>query len=150
MLKVNANQRYASDAVTEALFARACRAAGVPWQVFVSRNSMPCGSTIGPLTATRLGIAAVDVGCAAVHALGRELCGAEDPELLASALGVLRRGLADDGVRRRRASWARSNRRWSSSCKVDVTSVSVARARPWSAPRMMIGGPTVTCTLRGR
>ena len=48
VLKVNANQRYASDAVREALFAQACRAAGVPWQVFVSRNSMPCGSTIGP------------------------------------------------------------------------------------------------------
>ncbi len=70
VLKINANQRYASDAVTEALFTRACRAAGVPWQVFVSRNSMPCGSTIGPLTATRLGIATVDVGCAAaLHAL---------------------------------------------------------------------------------
>ena len=88
-LKVNANQRYASDAVTEALFTRACRAAGVPWQVFVSRNSMPCGSTIGPLTATRLGIATVDVGCAqlSMHS-ARELCGAEDPELLAAALGA--------------------------------------------------------------
>jgi aspartyl aminopeptidase len=89
VLKVNANQRYASDAVTEALFTQACRAAGVPWQVFVSRNSMPCGSTIGPLTATRLGIATVDVGCAqlSMHS-ARELCGAEDPELLASALGA--------------------------------------------------------------
>jgi aspartyl aminopeptidase len=89
VLKVNANQRYASDAVTEALFTRACRAAGVPWQVFVSRNSMPCGSTIGPLTATRLGIATVDVGCAqlSMHS-ARELCGAEDPELLAAALGA--------------------------------------------------------------
>jgi aspartyl aminopeptidase len=89
VLKVNTNQRYASDAVTEALFTRACRAAGVPWQVFVSRNSMPCGSTIGPLTATRLGIATVDVGCAqlSMHS-ARELCGAEDPELLAAALGA--------------------------------------------------------------
>jgi aspartyl aminopeptidase len=89
VLKINANQRYASDAVTQALFTRACRAAGVPWQVFVSRNSMPCGSTIGPLTATRLGIATVDVGCAqlSMHS-ARELCGAEDPELLAAALGA--------------------------------------------------------------
>jgi aspartyl aminopeptidase len=89
VLKINANQRYASDAVTQALFTRACRAAGVPWQVFVSRNSMPCGSTIGPLTATRLGIATVDVGCAqlSMHS-ARELCGAEDPELLASALAA--------------------------------------------------------------
>ena len=89
VLKINANQRYASDAMTEALFTRACRAAGVPWQVFVSRNSMACGSTIGPLTATRLGIATVDVGCAqlSMHS-ARELCGAEDPEMLASALGA--------------------------------------------------------------
>ena len=89
VLKVNANQRYASDAVTEALFTRACRAAGVPWQVFVSRNSMPCGSTIGPLTATRLGIATVDVGCAqlSMHS-ARELCGAEDPEMLTAALAA--------------------------------------------------------------
>ena len=89
VLKISSNQRYASDAMTEALFTRACRAAGVPWQVFVSRNSMPCGSTIGPLTATRLGIATVDVGCAqlSMHS-ARELCGAEDPEMLASALGA--------------------------------------------------------------
>jgi aspartyl aminopeptidase len=89
VLKINTNQRYASNAVTQALFTRACRAAGVPWQVFVSRNSMPCGSTIGPLTATRLGIDTVDVGCAqlSMHS-ARELCGAEDPELLAAALGA--------------------------------------------------------------
>ncbi|MDO5034456.1 MAG: M18 family aminopeptidase [Actinomycetaceae bacterium] len=62
MLKLNANQRYASDAVGAGLWSRACEAAEVPSQAFVSNNSVPCGSTIGPLTATRLGITTVDVG----------------------------------------------------------------------------------------
>ncbi len=86
-LKVNANQRYATSASTAAAFQRACEAAGVPWQVFVSRNNMPCGSTIGPLTATRLGIATADVGVPqlSMHS-AREVCGSEDPASLAAAL----------------------------------------------------------------
>lgn len=87
VLKVNANQRYATDAHTAAVFTSACERAGVPWQVFVSRNNVPCGSTIGPITATRLGIATVDVGCAqlSMHS-ARELMGARDPALLQAAL----------------------------------------------------------------
>ena len=54
-VKVNANQRYATDAPGAAAWARACREAGVPHQVFVSRNTVPCGSTVGPIIATRLG-----------------------------------------------------------------------------------------------
>jgi aspartyl aminopeptidase len=86
-LKINANQRYATSASTAALFERACDAAGVPWQVFVSRNNMPCGSTIGPLTATRLGIPTADVGVPqlSMHS-ARELCGTRDPEHLERAL----------------------------------------------------------------
>lgn len=86
-LKVNTNQRYATNAETAALFQRACDDAGVPWQVFVSRNNMPCGSTIGPITATQLGIDTVDVGVPqlSMHS-ARELCGSEDPTHLARAL----------------------------------------------------------------
>ncbi len=86
-LKLNANQRYATSAVTGARFQRACEQAGVSMQTFVSRNNMPCGSTIGPLTATRLGIETVDVGVPqlSMHS-ARELCGVEDPVSMARAL----------------------------------------------------------------
>ncbi len=85
-LKVNSNQRYATSAATAQAFQRACESAGVPWQVFVSRNNMPCGSTIGPITATRLGIDTVDVGVPqlSMHS-ARELCGVEDPIHLTNA-----------------------------------------------------------------
>ncbi len=86
-VKVNANQRYATSSETAALFERCCREAGVPVQSFVSRNNMPCGSTIGPITATRLGIATVDVGVPqlSMHS-ARELCGALDPIYMVNAL----------------------------------------------------------------
>ncbi|HSJ90593.1 MAG TPA: M18 family aminopeptidase, partial [Ilumatobacter sp.] len=86
-IKVNSNQRYATSSATAADFARACESADVPFQVFVSRNNMPCGSTIGPITATRLGIETVDVGVPqlSMHS-ARELCGTRDPVYLAAAM----------------------------------------------------------------
>jgi aspartyl aminopeptidase len=86
-IKLNSNQRYATSAVTATIAQRAFEAAGVPWQVFVSRNNMPCGSTIGPITATRLGIDTVDVGVPqlSMHS-ARELCGTSDPGWLADGL----------------------------------------------------------------
>ncbi|MEU2236596.1 M18 family aminopeptidase [Streptomyces vietnamensis] len=87
ILKVNVNQRYATDGSGRAVFAAACEKAGVPWQSFVSSNDMPCGTTIGPITAARHGISTVDIGVAilSMHS-ARELCGADDPYLLANAL----------------------------------------------------------------
>ncbi|WP_153452367.1 M18 family aminopeptidase [Streptomyces smaragdinus] len=93
ILKVNVNQRYATDGAGRAVFAAACERAGVPWQNFVSNNAMPCGTTIGPITAARHGITTVDIGVAilSMHS-ARELCGADDPHYLADALTAFLEG----------------------------------------------------------
>jgi len=62
VIKVNVNQSYATDGPAAAAFSAACRAIEVSPQYFSSRNDMPCGSTIGPISAARLGIRTVDVG----------------------------------------------------------------------------------------
>ncbi|MEU2063718.1 M18 family aminopeptidase [Streptomyces sp. NPDC013455] len=93
ILKVNVNNRYATDGSGRAVFAAACERANVPFQTFVSNNSMPCGTTIGPITAARHGIRTVDIGVAilSMHSV-RELCGADDPFLLANALTAFLEG----------------------------------------------------------
>ena len=79
ILKINANQRYASDGVGAAAWRGWCEQTGVTSQDFVSNNTVPCGSTIGPITATRLGIRTVDVGIPilSMHS-ARELAGTSD------------------------------------------------------------------------
>lgn len=79
VIKVNANQRYASNSETAALFRYLCELADVPVQSFVVRSDMACGSTIGPVTASGLGVKTVDVGVPtfAMHSI-RELAGRWD------------------------------------------------------------------------
>ena len=87
VLKVHPNLRYATDGRTAAAFELACRQAGVPLQRYEHRADLPCGSTIGPMTAARTGIPTVDVGAPqlAMHS-ARELMGAADVEAYSSAL----------------------------------------------------------------
>lgn len=89
ILKLNANQRYATDAVGSAAWRRWCEAADVATQEFVSNNNVPCGSTIGPITATRLGIRTVDVGIPilSMHS-ARELAGVSDLHDLTRVAGA--------------------------------------------------------------
>jgi aspartyl aminopeptidase len=83
VIKVNANQRYATNSETAAYFAALCDRLEVPRQTFVTRTDMGCGSTIGPVTAKALGIKTLDVGVPtfAMHSI-RELAGTEDPHYL--------------------------------------------------------------------
>ena len=88
-LKLNGNQRYATTARGAAHIRNVAASAGVPLQTFVSRNNMPCGSTIGPVMSTRLGVEAIDVGVPqlSMHS-ARELCGAADPAHLVALMSA--------------------------------------------------------------
>ncbi len=87
VLKVNQNLRYASDAVGSAAFAQSCDQAGVPLQRYVHRADLPCGSTIGPISAARTGVTTVDVGAPqlAMHS-ARETMAARDVDHYVAAL----------------------------------------------------------------
>jgi aspartyl aminopeptidase len=79
VIKINANQRYASTSETSALFRHLAQQLDVPVQSFVVRSDQACGSTIGPITASGLGVKTLDVGVPqlAMHSI-RELAGARD------------------------------------------------------------------------
>lgn len=90
VLKLNAAQRYATEALSGARFRAACERAGVPCQTYVHRADMHCGTTVGPLLAARLGVTSVDAGNPmwAMHS-ARESAGALDPGYLGRVLAVL-------------------------------------------------------------
>jgi aspartyl aminopeptidase len=89
VVKVNTQQRYATCARTAALFQEICRREEIPVQFYAHRTDLPCGSTIGPITATRLGIRTVDVGnpMLSMHS-SREMAGTRDPERMVRAFGA--------------------------------------------------------------
>ena len=87
VIKSNASQRYATSAETAARFMGLCEKAGVPCQQYSHRTDLGCGSTIGPIVASRLGVASVDVGSPmwAMHSL-RESAGVLDHGYMIAAL----------------------------------------------------------------
>ena len=87
VIKTNAQQRYATTASTAVMFEELCREVDVPVQQYVVRTDLPCGSTIGPITATLLGIPTVDVGnpMLSMHS-SRELAGSRDPAMMTKVL----------------------------------------------------------------
>ncbi|MDD5387170.1 MAG: M18 family aminopeptidase [Sulfuricurvum sp.] len=78
-IKINANGRYATSSRTQGRFVQCAQAIGSETQTFVTRSDIGCGSTIGPIIATRLGIETIDVGVPtlAMHSI-RELAGVSD------------------------------------------------------------------------
>jgi aspartyl aminopeptidase len=89
VIKVNANQAYASDATTVGMFASLCARVGVTPQHFASRSDLACGSTIGPISAARVGVRTVDVGnpMLSMHSC-REMAGTADVEPMIQVLSA--------------------------------------------------------------
>ncbi|MFM9083663.1 MAG: M18 family aminopeptidase [Actinomycetota bacterium] len=92
-LKLNGNQHYATSARGAGHVRALAESRGIPLQTFVTRNNMPCGSTIGPITATNLGIEAIDIGVPqwSMHS-ARETIGADDPTRLRDLLSAFAAG----------------------------------------------------------
>ncbi len=89
VIKINSNQRYATNSETAGFFRHLCLENEVPVQSFVTRSDMGCGSTIGPITASQIGVRTVDIGLPtfAMHSI-RELAGSQDLHYLAKVLSA--------------------------------------------------------------
>lgn len=89
VVKTNVSQRYATSPKSLVPIVHAAATAGVNLQTFSSRNNIACGSTIGPITATRIGIETVDIGVPqlSMHSI-REMCGIKDPVDLIALIGA--------------------------------------------------------------
>ena len=87
VIKLNANQRYATNSETSGLFRDLAQQVDVPVQSFVVRSDMACGSTIGPITSAEIGVKTLDIGVPqfAMHSI-REMAGVEDVESLVKVL----------------------------------------------------------------
>jgi len=90
VIKTNANQRYSTNADTAARFITLCASAGVPYQQYAHRTDLGCGSTIGPIVASNLGVPSVDVGSPmwAMHSI-RESAGVLDHGYMIAVLNAL-------------------------------------------------------------
>jgi aspartyl aminopeptidase len=89
VIKINANQRYATSSETMAYFLNLSRKSDIPSQKFVTRTDLACGSSIGPITAKTIGVKTIDLGVPtfAMHSI-RELAGVKDAYLLQQALNA--------------------------------------------------------------
>lgn len=89
VLKVNSQKRYASDVFSNARFKLICEQSKIPYQTFVMRNDMPCGSTVGPAISASLGIPTVDIGepMLSMHSI-REMTAAADHEKMTSLVSA--------------------------------------------------------------
>ena len=87
VIKVNSNQRYATNSETSSFFKLLCQQENIPVQSFVTRSDMGCGSTVGPITASQVGVQTIDIGLPtfAMHSI-RELAGSRDLAYLINAL----------------------------------------------------------------
>lgn len=84
VIKYNANQKYTTDAVSEAAFRSICDDAKVPYQMFTNRSDIAGGSTLGNISNTQVAVNTVDIGLSqlAMHS-PYETAGSIDPQYLA-------------------------------------------------------------------
>lgn len=95
VIKLNSQQRYGTDGEGAAFAIRLCEQAGVPYQWFVSRSDLACGTTVGPLVGARLGVRSIDVGnpMLSMHS-AREMCGTTDHAHMIALMEKFLRGEA--------------------------------------------------------